>query len=440
MNMHPDSRDSRALLGTVSFPPFKPSAWRTTLPSHPVSELYIDMTLFQADTVPTHAPTTTVPNERSVYSTSVGYVPSCREIAQTAMPGGQPQQVLTPLCPGPFFASQSNGLSLSNAPGLPQVQPLQPGRGPPPAQQQQSPTGVQHHAVQAPGYPLPTLGPSLQQQQQSPQAAFSAEQNFERERLREQQMQQELAQQRRYDQESEILHQQQEQQQREQQQREQQQREQQQREQQQREQQQREQHQSPRENHAAAVPIQQPVASRVPATLHGPNGILNDQHPGVGTAPPPPQAPLGAPSGPGNVFGNSVQTAGDNSLRPFVQQVQQAIPPQNLLGFSNAVTPQQLPNGVPALSQGQQPILNVCASLPSDLGPFAYQTRVYTQPSFIDSTDIGLGPFKPYANDPQDALSYLDQVKVRFQHQPDVYNQFLDIMKDFKSQAYVSPS
>lgn len=38
---------------------------------------------------------------------------------------------------------------------------------------------------------------------------------------------------------------------------------------------------------------------------------------------------------------------------------------------------------------------------------------------------------------PQDALSYLDQVKVRFQHQPDVYNQFLDIMKDFKSQAYV---
>ena len=37
----------------------------------------------------------------------------------------------------------------------------------------------------------------------------------------------------------------------------------------------------------------------------------------------------------------------------------------------------------------------------------------------------------------QDALSYLDQVKVRFVHQPDVYNQFLDIMKDFKSLAYV---
>lgn len=35
----------------------------------------------------------------------------------------------------------------------------------------------------------------------------------------------------------------------------------------------------------------------------------------------------------------------------------------------------------------------------------------------------------------QDALSYLDQVKVQFVDQPDVYNRFLDIMKDFKSQA-----
>lgn len=38
----------------------------------------------------------------------------------------------------------------------------------------------------------------------------------------------------------------------------------------------------------------------------------------------------------------------------------------------------------------------------------------------------------------QDALTYLDQVKVQFHDQPDVYNRFLDIMKDFKSQAYVA--
>ena len=36
-----------------------------------------------------------------------------------------------------------------------------------------------------------------------------------------------------------------------------------------------------------------------------------------------------------------------------------------------------------------------------------------------------------------DALSYLDSVKMQFQERPDVYNKFLDIMKDFKSQQCV---
>jgi len=34
----------------------------------------------------------------------------------------------------------------------------------------------------------------------------------------------------------------------------------------------------------------------------------------------------------------------------------------------------------------------------------------------------------------EDALSYLDQVKDKFKNQPQVYNDFLDIMKEFKSQ------
>ncbi|KAL6304795.1 hypothetical protein BKA93DRAFT_817270 [Sparassis latifolia] len=38
-----------------------------------------------------------------------------------------------------------------------------------------------------------------------------------------------------------------------------------------------------------------------------------------------------------------------------------------------------------------------------------------------------------------DALSYLDAVKVQFQDKPDVYNHFLDIMKDFKSQMIDTP-
>jgi histone deacetylase complex regulatory component SIN3 len=45
------------------------------------------------------------------------------------------------------------------------------------------------------------------------------------------------------------------------------------------------------------------------------------------------------------------------------------------------------------------------------------------------------GPFADVLQLLQDALSYLDQVKVQFSDHPDVYNRFLDIMKDFKSQA-----
>lgn len=39
----------------------------------------------------------------------------------------------------------------------------------------------------------------------------------------------------------------------------------------------------------------------------------------------------------------------------------------------------------------------------------------------------------------KDALSYLEQVKYQFSSRPDVYNHFLDIMKDFKSQAIDTP-
>ena len=38
----------------------------------------------------------------------------------------------------------------------------------------------------------------------------------------------------------------------------------------------------------------------------------------------------------------------------------------------------------------------------------------------------------------EDALSYLDQVKAQFQDRSQVYADFLDIMKDFKSQTCVS--
>lgn len=37
-----------------------------------------------------------------------------------------------------------------------------------------------------------------------------------------------------------------------------------------------------------------------------------------------------------------------------------------------------------------------------------------------------------------DALLYLDQVKIEFSEKPEIYNEFLDIMKNFKAQVRVS--
>ncbi|CCM06074.1 uncharacterized protein FIBRA_08321 [Fibroporia radiculosa] len=38
-----------------------------------------------------------------------------------------------------------------------------------------------------------------------------------------------------------------------------------------------------------------------------------------------------------------------------------------------------------------------------------------------------------------DALEYLDSIKLKFQDRPDLYNKFLDIMKDFRSQIIDTP-
>lgn len=132
---------------------------------------------------------------------------------------------------------------------------------------------------------------------------------------------------------------------------------------------------SPPEAHASNIPLQQPMASRVSASLHGPSGLLGN-NPNVNIP-----GPMGAPPGPPGF-------------------------PPGMYGGPPGVLPHQIPvingpggpqiNGNSALAQSQQPILN-------------------------------------------DALTYLDQVKVRFQDQPDVYNKFLDIMKDFKSQAIDTP-
>ena len=100
---------------------------------------------------------------------------------------------------------------------------------------------------------------------------------------------------------------------------------------------------------------------------------------------------LGAPSGPTNVFASN--GSGHELNRGYLQPG--AAPSQHLIAMNQVPHPQQVANGS-AVMPGQQPILN-------------------------------------------DALTYLDQVKVRFADQPEVYNKFLDIMKEFKGQVIDTP-
>ncbi len=139
------------------------------------------------------------------------------------------------------------------------------------------------------------------------------------------------------------------------------------------------QQQQPVQSHAGSIPIHQPVANKVQNSIHGPNGLLSN-----GGAGPQPNGP--ATSAPGGLFGVAAHEQQRNS---FPQQTLAPPSHQPTQTFMAGPSPMQAAAQLP---HGQQPILN-------------------------------------------DALSYLDQVKVQFSNDPDVYNKFLDIMKDFKSQA-----
>jgi paired amphipathic helix protein Sin3a len=144
--------------------------------------------------------------------------------------------------------------------------------------------------------------------------------------------------------------------------------------------------QATHENHAGSIPLHQPVAMGPQVrAMHGPGGLLNNSAPGGG------QGSMGGPGGPNNMFGGGPVQQGENQrMPPGAQNAQQNL----LVPFTGGGGPQQ---GQMAMGPGgQQPILN-------------------------------------------DALSYLDQVKVQFVDHPDVYNRFLDIMKDFKSGAIDTP-
>ncbi|KAK9360348.1 hypothetical protein V1504DRAFT_423614 [Lipomyces starkeyi] len=118
-----------------------------------------------------------------------------------------------------------------------------------------------------------------------------------------------------------------------------------------------------------------------------------------------------------------------------VQQPMMASPPST--NASAPVTQQQQPPGQPQPLSVPSPIAQhqAAAALSITQVPSASQNPLSA--ASAGSTAQQIAAYRPL--NVKDALSYLDQVKVQFQNQPDVYNRFLDIMKDFKSQSIDTP-
>ncbi|TEA22469.1 Paired amphipathic helix protein pst1 [Colletotrichum sidae] len=202
----------------------------------------------------------------------------------------------------------------------------------------------------------------------------------------------------------------------------------------------------PHHSNAGSIPIHQPVANRAMGAIHSPGGLLANH--GSGPAGPPPM-PLGAPSGPGTNFGGPLQPdsnrppqhAGPNNPNAqhqmFAPIPHTTVPPSNSLGAASGGPPvfggplQQRENHQPM----QQGAFGGNAGNGSNAGTGAPLPGGQGQMQQQGQSGIAHGQ-QPILND---ALTYLDQVKVQFHEQADVYNRFLDIMKDFKSQAIDTP-
>ncbi|KXH67828.1 histone deacetylase interacting [Colletotrichum salicis] len=202
----------------------------------------------------------------------------------------------------------------------------------------------------------------------------------------------------------------------------------------------------PHHSNAGSIPIHQPVASRAMGAIHSPGGLLANH--GSGSSGPP--MPLGAPSGPGANFGGPLQP--DNSRPPphggpnnpntqhqmFAPIPHTTVPPSNSLGAASGGPPVfggplQQREGQPPMQQG--PPFGGSGGNSGGAAPGAAGGQSQGPPGQQGQGGIAQGQ-QPILND---ALTYLDQVKVQFHDQPDVYNRFLDIMKDFKSQAIDTP-
>jgi paired amphipathic helix protein Sin3a len=115
---------------------------------------------------------------------------------------------------------------------------------------------------------------------------------------------------------------------------------------------QRDQQHHPVQSHTGSIPLHQPVASKVPNTIHGPGGLLSNLGPNPANGP---QSAMQASGGPSGIYGSQIPH-GEGTPRSYMQHA--AGPPGQPLMAFNGGGP-SIPGNVAALAQGQQPILNV---------------------------------------------------------------------------------
>ncbi|PHZ11183.1 uncharacterized protein RHIMIDRAFT_238626 [Rhizopus microsporus ATCC 52813] len=160
-----------------------------------------------------------------------------------------------------------------------------------------------------------------------------------------------------------------------------------------------------------------------------------------GALPPPPRVTelpsiLSPPHGASpSAFSNSAQQQSQ------VQQPHTTLPPPSSLASESTVLPLPPPlipsrTSTPPFTERRPSIARTPANPPPP-PPSQPAAPPATQQQQQQASSPQSGGYRPL--NVRDALTYLDQVKVRFSDQPDVYNRFLDIMKDFKSQTIDTP-
>jgi paired amphipathic helix protein Sin3a len=107
----------------------------------------------------------------------------------------------------------------------------------------------------------------------------------------------------------------------------------------------------PVQSHTGSIPIHQPVASKVPNTIHGPNGLLSNLGTGSG-----PANSAAATNGSSGLFSIGSQQQETTPRPAYLHQAVPPPPPQQMPGF---VGPGPSPMPGHAVIGQQQPILNV---------------------------------------------------------------------------------